>query len=168
MDKTITTALLIVISMVMAVALFNVAYPAVVKSGDAIANMTNRADERMKSQIAIIHMAGELDGHPVSFDGEGPYAVSIWIKNIGATRITAIERSDVFFGPEGDFTRVPVQNESGTSYPYWTWQIENGADWDPTATLKITVHYASPLPSGRYFAKITIPSGISDEQFLGL
>ncbi len=168
MDKTITTALLIVISMVMAVALFNAAYPAVVKSGDAIANMTNRADERMKSQIAIIHMAGELDGHPVSFDGEGPYAVSIWIKNIGATRITAIERSDVFFGAEGNFTRIPAQNESGTSYPYWTWQIENGAEWDPTATLKITVHYLSPLPAGRYFAKIAIPSGVSDEQFLGL
>ncbi len=61
MDKTITTALLIVISMVTAVALFNAAYPAVIKGGDAITSMANRADDRMQSQIAIIHMAGEQD-----------------------------------------------------------------------------------------------------------
>ncbi len=57
MDKTITTALLIVISMVMSLALFNAAYPAIIQGGDAINSMTNRSDERMRSQAAIIHAA---------------------------------------------------------------------------------------------------------------
>jgi len=61
MDKTITTALMIVISMIMAVALFNAVYPAVLDSGNAISGMTRRTDERLQSQIEIIHAASELD-----------------------------------------------------------------------------------------------------------
>jgi hypothetical protein len=169
-DKTVVTALLIVISMVMAVALFNAAYPAVVKGGEAITSMANRADERMNNQIAVIHMAGELDNHGQWQDanGNGQFDVFVWVKNIGAAQINAVERSDVFFGREGNFGRIPYQADADNSYPYWTWQIENSAEWTPTATVKITIHYAAPLSSGRYFARITLPSGISDDQFIGL
>ncbi|MBL8164505.1 MAG: hypothetical protein JNJ61_21125, partial [Anaerolineae bacterium] len=60
MDKAITTALLIVISMIMVVMLFNAAFPAIIQGSDAITNMTDRAGDSMKSQIKIIHAAGEL------------------------------------------------------------------------------------------------------------
>src|SRR5512142_3413873 len=105
MDKTITTALLIIISVVMALMLFNAAYPAIMKGGDAIANMTNRSNDRMKSQIVIVHTAGELDeeGQFRDTNGNGLFDVFIWAKNVGSTSITAIERSDVFFGEEGNF-----------------------------------------------------------------
>jgi hypothetical protein len=170
MDKTITTALLIIISIVMALALFNAAYPAIMKGGDAIANMANRANERMKSQIVIVHMAGELDGQGQWQDANanGLFDVFLWVKNVGASPITAVEGMDVFFGREGSFVRIPYQGDAAGSYPHWTWQVENGAEWTPTATLKITVHYTSPLAPGRYFAKIAISNGVSDQQFLGL
>jgi hypothetical protein len=170
MDKVITTALLIIISVVMALMLFNAAYPAIMKGGDAIANMTNRSNDRMKSQIAIVHMAGELDqqGQWQDTNGNSLFDMFVWVKNIGSSSITAIERTDVFFGEEGNFVRIPYQDEAGGAYPYWTWQVENATEWAPTATLRISIHYPVPLLSGRYFVRVTIPNGVSDEQIVGL
>ncbi|NDJ86935.1 MAG: hypothetical protein GYB66_13720 [Chloroflexi bacterium] len=170
MDKSITTALLIVISMIMALMLFNVAYPAIVEGGDAINSMANRTDERMKSQITFIHAAGELDssGWWQDVNGNGTFEVMLWVKNIGASRIIALDNLDLFFGPEGNFVRIPHQSTAGGAYPYWTWQIESGTDWVPTATLRITIHYDVPLSQGRYFTKVTVPNGAAAEYFLGL
>lgn len=169
MDKVITTALFIVISMIMALMLFNVAYPAVIEGGDAITSMSDRADERLKSQVTLIHMAGELDstGWWQDTNGNGQFDTFIWVKNTGTTRILP-QALDVFFGPEGNFARIPNQNEASGMYPYWTWQVENATDWTPTATLKITIHYQMPLASGRYFGKVIAPSGVFDESFLGM
>jgi len=170
MDKVISTALLIVISMVMAITLFNVAYPAIIEGGDSITRMANRADEQLQSQIEVIHAAGEINADSVWQDtnANGLFDAFIWVKNVGATRIIALDQADVFFGPEGNFSRISHQSQAGGSYPYWTWQVENAAEWTPSATLKISVHYAAPLSSGRYFIKIAIPSGVSDDYLLGL
>lgn len=170
MDKSITTALLIVISMVMALMLFNVAYPAIMEGGDAIANMAGRAEERMKSQIAIIHMAGELDhdGWWQDTNGNGDFDVFAWVKNVGDSRITPVESVDVFFGPEGNFVRIPHQNAAGGSYPYWVGQVENATEWTPTATLRITIHYGAALASGRYYVKVSAPNGVFDEYPLSM
>lgn len=170
MDKAITTALLIVISMIMALMLFNVAYPAVIQGGEAIASMTNQADERMRSQVEVIHATGELDSNGVWQDtnSNGQFEAFIWVKNVGDSRIIAYESSDVFFGPEGNFTRIPHQSQAGGSFPYWTGQVENDAEWTPTSTLQIAIHYGSALVSGRYFVKVVIPSGVSADYFLGM
>jgi hypothetical protein len=170
MDKAITTALLIVISMTMVLMLFNVAYPAVVDGGDAITSMAYQAEERMRSQISIIHATGELDniGWWQDTNGNGVFEVFVWVKNTGDARILAVDSVDVFFGPEANFTRIPHESAAGGSYPYWSWQVENATEWTPTATLQIAIHYQAALPQGRYFMKVTVPSGASDEDFLGL
>ncbi len=170
MDKTITTAMFIVVSLIMALMLFNVAYPAVLQGGDAITSMTDRTEERMRSQISVIHAAGELDssGWWQDANGNGDFEVFIWAKNVGSTRIIALGQMDVFFGPEGNFARIPNQAEAGGSYPYWTWELENASEWTPTATLKIAVHYLFPLTPNRFYVKLTTPNGISDEFFLSM
>lgn len=171
MDKSITTALMIVISMVMALMLFNVAYPAVVQGGDAINSMASRTEERLKSQVAIIHASGELDstGTWQDTNGNGDFEVFVWAKNIGTARISPISAMDVFFGPEGNFTRIPYKDASGgSSYPYWTGTMENDSDWNPTTTLRIAIHYGSGLSPNRYFVKIITPSGVFDDYFLGM
>ena len=170
MDKPITTALFIVISIVLAVMLFNVAYPAVQKGGDAINNMASRAEDRMKTQIAVIHAAAEIDssGWWQDTNGNGDVDVFVWVKNVGDTRITALDHMDVFFGAEGNFTRIPYRSAATGSYPYWSGQIEGGSDWNPTTTLKITIHYNATLAAGRYYAKVTLPSGNSDQYFLSI
>ena len=169
MDKAIMTTFLIIMSMVMGVLLFNAAYPAIVESNDAMSSMTSRANDRLRSQIAIIHATGELDGSGwwQDINGDGDFDVFAWVKNIGSTRITAVDQTDVFFGPEGNFARIPHQSVA-TGYPYWSWQLENSSQWTPTATLKIIVHYGVPLATDRYYLKVITPNGVSDEYLFSM
>ena len=155
MDKTIVTALLIIAGVVTAVILFNTIYPAVVQSGDALTSRQRRIDERLHSQIEIVHAAprGVAD---VS-------TVDVWVKNIGSLRIAPIENCDVFFGPEGDFSRIPYD---AAVAPKWTHVLEgNATEWTPTATLKITIDldYTLSATTERYYVKVVAPNGISDE-----
>lgn len=170
MDKAITTALLIVISMVMAMLLFNAAYPAVISGSEAITRMTNRTSEKILSQIEVIHATGELDsgGFWQDINSNSQFDVFLWVKNVGETRLHPPEQADVFFGVEGNFTRIHYAADNSGGYPYWNWQIENATQWTPNATLRITIHYATPLPPGRYFTKISAPGGASDDYFLGM
>lgn len=170
MDKAITTALLIVVSMVMALMLFNVAYPAITQGGDAIAGMADQADEQMRSQISVIHAAAELDsiGAWQDSNSNGNFDVFVWVKNLGDSRIIALDDMDVFFGPEGNFTRIPYKDDAGGSFPNWTYQLENISEWNPTGTLRIVIHYNSALSSGRYFARVITPIGVSADYFLGM
>lgn len=171
MDKTITTALLIVISVIMAMTLFNVAYPAVVEGGDAISRMASRAGDRMNSRAEIIHGAGELDntGWWSDSNGNGRFEVFVWVKNTGLETINAINNIDLFFGPEGNFTRVPHESSvPANTFPSWTSTVESGTNWAPTGTLRITLRFGTPLTAGRYFTKLTLPNGATADYTLGL
>ena len=147
MDKTIVTALLIMAGVISAVYVFNSIYPAITQSGDAINAMRGRYDERLKTQIEIVHAA------------RSGAQVEIWAKNIGSLPIKPVENSDLFFGLEGNFMRIPY----GTGSPHWEYEIENDDAWNPTATLHITILDYAPLDSGRYFTKLISPNGVSTE-----
>jgi hypothetical protein len=170
MDKAITTAMLIVISMVMAMLLFNTAYPAVISGGEAITRMADRTSQQMQSQIEIIHGTGELDGSGFwqDINSNSQFEVFLWVKNVGETRLNPPEESDLFFGAEGNFVRIPYSADGSSGYPFWSLQIENADQWTPNATLKITIHYAMPLTSGRYFAKLSAPGGATADYFMGM
>ena len=153
MDKTIITALLLIAGIVSVLVVFNAIYPAVVQSSDAMVNMERRIDERFKSQIEIVHAVAY---------GVSTKTVYVWVKNVGTTSIRAVDRCDVFFGPEGDFSRIPYN--TGTSH--WTYTVENDTDWKPTATIKITIDYKDYLVDGeRYYIKVVLPNGISDDYY---
>ena len=155
MDKTITTALLIIAGVISSVFVFRAFYPAVVESSEALVGMGRRIDERVKSQIEIIH---SIENPSL------PWQAFVWVKNIGSTTIKGIDRCDVFFGKEGDFSRIPY--ETGT--PNWTYALENDTDWKPTATLKITIDLGMGNNldgNARYFLKVLLPNGVSDEDY---
>lgn len=147
MDKTIVTALLVMAGVISAVFVFNSIFPAITQSGEAIANMQGRYDERIKTQVEIIHATNS------------GAEVVIWAKNIGALPIKPVASSDLFFGPEGNFMRIPY----GSGTPHWEYTIENDTKWNPTATVRITIIDFSPLDPGRYFAKLITPNGVSTD-----
>jgi hypothetical protein len=153
LDKTIVTAFLVMAGIISAVFVFNSIFPAIVQSGDAMTSMERRMDERLKSQVEIIHAV------------KAGSSVLVWVKNVGALRIAAVEACDVFFGPEGNFVRVPY-GAPGTLGLHWEYGVENGGEWIPSATLKITIVNYPSLPAGRYFVKVSIPNGLSDEYFM--
>lgn len=158
MDKAITTALLIIAGMVATVFIFNSVYPMVNRSSSAMVSMADKIDERMKSRVSIVHAANEADRR----------TVYIWVKNIGSARIVGVDKTDLFFGKEGDFERVPYTGDAGGAYPQWDYSIENGTEWSINSTIKITVTYNSDPGAGTYFVKVVIPSGISDEYYFSM
>jgi len=170
MDKTITTAFMIIISVISAVLVFNAILPAVTRSRDTMVTMRGRLDERIKSKITVIHATGELDQDARWQDtnGNGTVDIFAWTKNIGAVRVPAVESLDLFFGPEGNFVRIPSAAEAAGGYPHWEWALENDTTWNPSATLKITIRFAATVNPGRYFLKVVLPNGVSDEYIFSL
>jgi flagellar protein FlaG len=137
---------------------FNSVYPMVNRSSQAMVSMAEQVDERMKSRISIVHAASS-DNHT---------EVYVWVKNIGTQRIVAIENSDLFFGQEGNFERIPYVSDAGGNLPSWTYTLENDTEWQTSATVKITITYASAPGPGTYYIKFIIPNGISDEYYFSM
>ena len=158
MDKTITTALLIIAGIVCSVFLFNSVYPMINRSSSAMVSMTEKIDDRMKTRIDVVHATGSADRQ----------TIYIWIKNVGSTRITSIDNSDVFLGPEGNFLRIPHESNAGGSFPRWSYDIENDTEWKTGATIKITVTYEADPGAGTYFVKIVIPNGMEAEEYFSM
>jgi len=157
-DKAITTALLIMAGVVCMIFVFNSVYPMINRSSQAMVSMADNIDDRMKSRVNIIHAANSADRK----------TVYLWVKNIGSTRIVSIEESDVFFGQEDDFSRIPHVDDAGGSYPRWVYTLENDTEWLTGVTVKITITYDADPGAGTYFAKVIIPNGISDEYFFSM
>ncbi|MGA2159179.1 MAG: hypothetical protein WB588_02305 [Dehalococcoidia bacterium] len=149
MDKVMVTLLLIIGGVVCCMVVINAIYPAITQSTGAISDATGKIDDRIRCKIEIIE---------ISNSGSNIY---VWVKNVGASRILGIQNSDVFFGPEGNFARIPF-GSSGSGLPYWSYTIENGTEWGPTSTVQLTIFLAS-APSGSYYFKFVLPNGISDE-----
>ena len=158
MDKAITTALLIIAGVVCMIFVFNSVYPMLNRSSQAMVSMAEQVDERMKSRISIVHAANSANRT----------SVYLWVKNVGTQRIVAIEASDLFFGQEDNFYRIPYVADAGGSYPQWTYTLENDTEWQTSATLKITITYSSDPGAGTYYAKFIIPNGISDEYYFSM
>jgi len=150
LDKTIVTALLIIAGVISAVFVFNAIFPAISQSSDAMSSMQRRIDERMQSQIEIIHAT------------RAGSDVLIWVKNVGSLRIAPPEACDLFFGPDNNFARIPYNSGN----PNWTYTLENDTEWRAGATLRVTVHFVVPPAAGTYFVKVVLPNGISDETFI--
>lgn len=158
MDKAITTALLVIAGVICIVFVFNSVYPAVSRSSQAMVSMSEKINDRMKSRINVVHAANSANRCDVY----------IWVKNVGSTRITNIEESDMFFGQEGEFARISYVDDAGENYPRWSYELENDSEWINSATAKITITYGADPGAGTYFAKFVIPNGIADEHFFSM
>jgi len=140
--------LLIIGGVIVSLAIFNGLYPAITSSSSAISDATNKVNDRIESRIEIIQVSHS--------DAE----IFVWIKNTGASTIDGIERSDLFYGPEDNFSRI---NYGGVVTPDWSYSIEGGfSTWDPMNTCKFTIELPGVLTTGSYMVKFVIPNGIYD------
>ena len=136
-------------------AVVNAILPSVDRTSGALTSTASVIDDRLGSQMEIVHATGEADAT----------VADIWVKNVGSTIIEPLERIDLFFGPEGEFVRVPYGGESCAS-PCWEYSVENDTKWKPTATLHVVIHLGDALQSNTvYYAKIVAPNGSSDAKF---
>lgn len=148
--------MLTIAAIVAIIAVANAVLPSVGRTSGALISASGVVEERISSQIEIVHATGQ-DADP---DADA------WVKNIGSSTVDPLSRVDVFFGPAGDFQRIP-QGDPGCTAPCWEYSLENGTStWEPTTTLRITIHAASNLTSGTtYYVKVVTPNGIADSKF---
>lgn len=155
MEKAIATVMLTVAGIVAITAVLSALMPAVSRTSGSIVASADSVDNRIATQIEIIHAVG-ANGSPL---------VQAWTKNVGGIAIAPLNRIDVFFGPQDAFVRVPYGG-AGCIAPCWAYTIENDTDWNPTATLKISVTLGSNLIANTtYYIKIVAPNGISDARY---
>ncbi len=135
-------------------AIFNGLYPAITESSSSINRASTKVSDRIESRIDIIQI------------GDNVTDVEVWIKNVGTTEIVSISRTDIFFGPTGDFYRVDY---GGSTRPYWEYQLEgNNTEWGQAVTIKVTIHPTVSLTTGTYMMKAVLPNGISVQTTYGV
>ena len=147
-------------------------FPSIVRMNDAIASDRAGLVTQTREEITLVNAFSELDAAAAWQDTESDtlFDVWMWVKNTGAVRIIALQRIDVFFGPETAFDRIPYGG-AGCTAPCWEYELENDTEWNSTATLHITIYLeaGNPLAAGNtYYIKVVTPNGIEDSKFFTL
>ncbi len=164
--------LLTIAGVIAAVAVMNAVYPAVTRSASALSSASGSVDERIKTNVSIVQGIGELNssGTWVDTNANSLFDFFVWVKNVGDIRVPVIEESDLFFGQPGSVARVPYTTDTA-SYPRWTYSLENGTDWSPANTIKLTVSFntgcpgACTKPAGTYYVRFVTPNAVSSEHY---
>ena len=152
MEKVITTSLIIIASLVAAMALINAVLPALGKSSGALTTANSEAAKRIKTDITVIHSTGDTSTNKVT----------IWVKNVGVQGIKKVEDSDIILTkPSGSVTRFSYT--SGCTSECWDFSLEdNASNWTTAVTVKFTISTA--VASGSYSISVAAPNGVSADK----
>jgi hypothetical protein len=155
MEKVITTALLIIASVIGAIALTNAYLPAVSRSSGAILVSSAGVAERVKTDVAIVFATGVTSATEVRF----------WAKNVGVQEVKAIDKGDLFLTTPSEIKRIAYNASCASAAPEcWSYTLEGGAaSWVQATTIKVTVRL-NTLPAGQYTIKFVVPNGVSAEK----
>ena len=148
MSQAITTSLLIIASIVAALALINSVIPAMGKSASALAMANSATADRIRTDIEIIHATG----------AEGNDVITVWVKNVGTKKIVPITSSDIILTTPTTVASLPYV--SGCSSECRDYALEGGAsDWSRAVTVKFTLK--TSVTTGVYTVKISSPNAAS-------
>ncbi len=170
--------LLTIAGVISAIAIINAVYPAITRSTGALASASSTVDEKIRTNVAVVHAIGELNAAPtpvwVDTNSNSLFDFFVWVKNVGDARIPAVKESDVFLGQVGAIEHVPYVDDAAGAYPQWSYAIENDTEWSIGSTLKVTIAFndgcpASCLkPAGTYFVKLVTPNGVASEHYFSI
>ena len=153
MDKVLVTTLLTMAAVVAAVMVVNTMLPALGRSTSAVLSSSTAASERLKTDTEIIHVATDT----------ATFKVYAWIKNTGASEITAINSGDLFYKTSTTFDRLPHNDNACTDC--WSYSIEDDTVWSPGVTIKVTLHLTT-LPTGNYLVRfVTRNAVVAEKEF---
>ena len=148
MEKAISSALLIIASVVASMALINAVLPAANKSSGALLMANSEAADRIRTDIEIVHASGNATTNKIT----------VWVKNIGTKNIVPVTSSDIIVTTPSDVIRLPY--DAGCSNECWNFSIEEGgSDWTKAATVKFTLSTA--VVTGVYNVKISVVNAVS-------
>ncbi len=167
MDKVITSMLLLIAAIVATIVVINAVMPSVQRTSSDIVAASDVVGARLRSDVKIIETSGT----------DGSDTVQVWAKNVGAAQIMSLDKIDVFFGPTNNFERIaydaaatcPNPSPPPRTTPCWQYQLENDTEWQPFATLRITIYLDYNLAAGTdYVSTIVLPNGITASKVFSL
>ena len=149
MEKAITSALLIIASIIAAMALINAVLPAASKSSGALIMANSVAADRIKTDIEIVHASGN----------DSSNKITLWVKNIGTKNIVPISASDVILTTPSDILRLPYVSGC-SSADCWDYSVEDtGSDWKQSVTVKFTL--LTSVSPGVYSITVSVVNAVS-------
>jgi hypothetical protein len=151
-ETAITTAMITIACVVSASIMISAIFPALHRASSSVVSSSTILGERIETSIDIIAETNDTS------------QAYIYVKNIGASSITQIDSSDIFFGKTNNFQRIPY-NATLSVTPRWNYAIENddgNGKWDGGETVNITIK-TSGITAGDYFVKMILHNGISTE-----
>ena len=153
--------LLTVGGFIAAMVLLATVFPAVTRTGNAIASERSAIGVQSLQDIGIVNALSELDGGGVwqDTDTDTYFDVWVWLKNSGSVTIYDLSELDVFVHTVGTSTRVPHTGDAGGGYPQWSAVVEGGGEWVESSTLKITIHYSAAVTAGTFTLETLTPEG---------
>ena len=147
MEKAITTAMLVIASVLAALALINAVLPAMGKSAGALVTANKSAAERIKTDIAIVHASGDATNDKVT----------VWVKNIGTQIIRPVKSSDVILTTPTNVLRLPYV--PGCTSECWDFFIEGGgANWIQAITVKFMIN--TSVDTGNYNVSVAVANAV--------
>ena len=147
MSQTITTAMLVIASLIAALALINAVLPATGQSASALATANGEAARRIKTDIDVIYATGNTSG-----------TITIWVKNVGTQVIRAVQSSDIIIIKPNGVSRLPYV--SGCSSECWDYTLEDSATaWTTAVTVKFTV--TTSVAAVSYSVSVAAPNGVT-------
>ena len=146
MEKTVATALFLIATVIAAVAVMNTVMPAVGRGTSALVGASNAAASQLKTDVKIVFATGDSSTNQITF----------WVKNVGAEKVRAIDKSDLFLTTPTTVSRIPY----GDGTEFWTYSMENGTDWVQGVSVKVTIHLTS-VTAGLYAINFIVPNGSS-------
>ncbi len=153
MDKVITSALLIIASVVAAMALINAVIPAMGESSGALLQANSAAADRIRTDIEIVHVASDTSSGSED-------QIIVWVKSVGPNKIAPIEDTDVFLSMPSTVKRISY--DAAGSVESWNYTVENGTDWVQAVTVKITLHLAdTTVVTGAYSVTVSVYNSVS-------
>lgn len=148
MEKAITSAMLIIASVVAALALINAVIPAMGKSASALATANSQTADRIRTDIEIIHATGN----------DSTDTITVWVKNVGSKVIKPVTSSDIILITPTTVSSLPYV--SGCTSECWDYSLEGGAsEWTKWVTVKFTLK--TSVETGLYTVTLSSPNAAS-------
>lgn len=148
--EVIASAILVIVSVIAAVAFVNAILPSVYALSGSYSSVAHTMEDQFKSDIDIIFI------YP---DGNN---INVWIKNVGSSNIPLekLELSDIFIMSSSSYCNPGFESASN---PKWSTTLENGSGdttWNRGETIKVTITLDN-LPSDIYKITFFLYNGVS-------
>jgi flagellar protein FlaG len=163
-SETIVTAIFLITAVVAAGVLTSQILPAIFTMSGSVSSSTQKADQTMRTDIAIVNTFATGD------------QAQVWLKNTGSSRINLadLNMSTIFIGATGDFETLSKNDLLAPPLPLppprsWTYEILDNANnyWDPMETLHITLRSVKipATPNMAYFQMVLYDGTKRSEEF---